>query len=191
MPPKLNTAPRTVIGYHGCSIDAARQILESGEFQPSTKAYDWLGEGIYFWEYAPYRALDWARQKCERHGGEPAVIKTSIRLGKCLNLMDIEHILKLRATYETYVRDTPPPLPRNTKQGAHFLDRAVLLYCRSARNETDQLFQTIRGSFAEGKPIYPDSKILEKAHTQIAVRDRACILQISLVEFPRSIGFLE
>ena len=41
-----------------------------------------------------------------------------------------------------------------------------------------------RGSFAEGAPIYPGSKILQKAHTQIAVRDTACILRASLVQFP-------
>jgi hypothetical protein len=42
--------------------------------------------------------------------------------------------------------------------------------------------QTVRGSFAEGAPIYPGSKILQKAHIQIAVRDAACILQASRVK---------
>ncbi len=56
-------------------------------------------------------------------------------------------------------------------------------YCRFTEDETATPFQTVRGSFAEGEPIYPGSKILKKAHTQIAVRDEICILRSSLVEF--------
>lgn len=54
----LVTAPRTVVGYHGCSMEAAEQILAQQRFLPSQRAYDWLDEGVYFWEYAPYRALE-------------------------------------------------------------------------------------------------------------------------------------
>src|SRR5437667_12577817 len=77
--PQLVTAPRTVIGYHSCSQEAAEQILAEQRFLPSTKTYDWLGEGVYFWEYAPYRALDWAILRCARLGGEPAVLRATIR----------------------------------------------------------------------------------------------------------------
>ncbi len=186
--PKLSTTPRTIIGYHGCSLETAHRILEAGEFVPSTKAYDWLGEGIYFWEYAPYRALDWATERCQRRGGEPAVIKASIRLGRCLNLLDIEHIPGLRDAYQDLAVSTPADaFPRNTAQGAHFLDRAVIdLYCQNIADLSSRIIQTVRGSFAEGSPIFPASKILEKAHTQIAVRDKACILRLSLVEFSYS-----
>ena len=76
-------------------------------------------------------------------------------------------------------------LPRNTELGAHFLDREIVdAYCRSLATRTASPFQTVRGSFAEGDPIYPGSKILQKAHTQIAVRDPGCILRLTLVQFP-------
>jgi hypothetical protein len=51
--PFLQNAPRTVIGYHVCSQEAADRIFVEQQFIPSTRAYDWLGEGFYFWEYAP------------------------------------------------------------------------------------------------------------------------------------------
>ncbi len=182
---KVIQAPRTVVGYHGCTLQTAQQILAEGRFLLSTKAYDWLGEGVYFWEYAPYRALDWATLKCAKEGGEPAVLQVSIRLGRCLNLLDVEHIPDLLGIYESFVNTMDGTvLPQNTVRGAHFLDRAIIdAYCRGTALRTASAFQTVRGSFAEGDPIYPGSKIMKKAHTQIAVRDSSSILHVSLVQF--------
>jgi len=182
----LQKAPRTVIGYHGCSQEAADRIFAEQRFLPSTRAYDWLGEGFYFWEYAPYRAFEWAEQKCKKEGGTPAVIRATIKLGRCLNLLDIEQIPGLLRIYNSLV-DTVgmAPLPRNTDRGAHFLDREIIdTFCRTFARRVVSPLQTVRGSFAEGAPIYPGSKILQKAHTQIAVRDTTCILRASLVQFP-------
>ena len=182
----MQTAPRTVIGYHGCPLDVADRILSEMQFLPSTRAYDWLGEGVYFWEYAPYRALEWAASKCESEGGTPAVIRATIKLGRCLNLLDIEHIPGLTEMYALFVEMLGEEnLPRNTGRGAHFLDREIIdSYCRTVAESTFKPLQTVRGSFAEGDSIYPGSKILKKAHTQIAVRDTTCILRASLVQFP-------
>ncbi len=182
----LQTAPRTLVGYHGCSQETADLIFAEQRFLPSTRAYDWLGEGFYFWEYAPYRALEWARQRCKKEGGVPAVIRATIKLGRCLNLLDIEHIPGLSEMYDSYMETVgAAQLPQNTERGAHFLDREIIDgYCRAIVRRADKPLQTVRGSFAEGAPIYPGSKILQKAHTQIAVRDTTCILRASLVQFP-------
>jgi hypothetical protein len=184
--PSLQHAPRTVIGYHGCTQKAADRIFAERRFLPSTRAYDWLGEGFYFWEYAPYRALEWAAQRCEQEGGVPAVIRATIKLGRCLNLLDIEHIPGLSEMYASYVETTGAErMPRNTERGAHFLDREIIDgYCRAVAGQADNPLQTVRGSFAEGAPIYPGSKILRRAHVQVAVRDTTCILRVSLVQFP-------
>jgi len=182
----LQNAPRTVIGYHGCSQETADRIFAEQRFLPSTRAYDWLGEGFYFWEYAPYRALEWAGQKCKQEGGIPAVIRATIKLGRCLNLLDVEHIPELIQVYDSYVGTVGAAnLPRNTERGAHFLDREIIDgHCRAIAQRDASPLQTVRGSFAEGSPIYPGSKILQKAHVQIAVRDATCILRASLVQFP-------
>lgn len=181
----IQKAPRSVVGYHGTSRRAAAGILADQRLLPSSKTYDWLGEGVYFWEYAPYRALDWAVRRCAREGGEPAVIRATVRLGRCLNLLDSEHIPGLTQMYDSFAEAAEDvPLPQNTARGAHFLDRRVIdAYCRAVDRRSAIPFQTVRGSFAEGNPIYPGSKVLTKAHTQIAVRDAACILRASLVQF--------
>lgn len=181
----LQNAPRTVIGYHGCSHEAAVRIFAEQRFLPSARAYDWLGEGFYFWEYAPYRAREWAEQRCGRYGGNPAVIRATIRLGLCLNLLDIEHIPELVQVYNSFAGTVGTEnMPQNTNRGAHFLDREIIdALCRAIANRGASPLQTVRGSFAEGEPIYPGSKILHRAHVQIAVRDAACIVRASLVQF--------
>src|SRR5437588_5660092 len=116
----LVKAPRTVIGYHGCTRESADRILAESRFLPSARAYDWLGEGIYFWEYAPYRALEWAIIRCSHLGGEPAVLGATLRLGRCMNLLDTAHAVGLM---DAYTRLSLHKLPQNLSSGAHFLDR--------------------------------------------------------------------
>src|SRR5579862_9939731 len=164
---RMHVAPRTVIAYHGCRLDVAKHILDERRFIPSTKSYDWLGEGVYFWEYAPHRAMNWARSRCSREGGTPAMIEATIRLGRCLNLPDVERMTNLSQTHRVFV-DTigDERLARNSDTGAHHLDRAIVdAYCRNVALETTRPVQTVRGSFPEGEPVYPGSKILSKAHT--------------------------
>ena len=108
------------IAYHGCAEEIAEKVLAEGRFFPSTNTYDWLGAGIYFWEYAPYRALRWAEELQRRRGSTPAVLGATIRLGRCLNLLDIEDAQKLLLTYQKIAESYGERrLPRNTDTGAH------------------------------------------------------------------------
>src|SRR4051812_7832585 len=53
---------RTVVGYHGTGLSTALRLVNRiREFAWSEKDYDWLGRGIYFWEYAPRQALNFAK----------------------------------------------------------------------------------------------------------------------------------
>lgn len=177
------STPRTVRAYHGCTQTVADAILSEGAFRVSENVYDWLGRGVYFWEYAPYRALEWARLVALERGDKPAVIGVTIRLGRCVNLLDTEHHEALVRTHKRLVLQYGDRLPKNTARGGHFLDRLVIdEYCDELA-AAGRTIQTVRGSFAEGEPIYPGSKILSKAHTQIAVRDRSCILRTELIIF--------
>jgi hypothetical protein len=84
----LAESNRIVTGYHGTSLQTATSILSGGTFELSQNDYDWLGHGVYFWEHAPYRAWDWAKEK---YGSDAAVIEAEIRLGHCLDLTDIRY----------------------------------------------------------------------------------------------------
>lgn len=42
---------RTVLAYHGCDVQVAERLLRGEQFKKSQNDHDWLGEGVYFWEY--------------------------------------------------------------------------------------------------------------------------------------------
>jgi hypothetical protein len=177
-------APRSVVGYHGCTDSIAEAIVAAGRFRPSENRYDWLGYGVYFWEYAPYRALEWARLLALQRGEKPAVLAATIQLKNCVNLMDVEHHNSLIETHRNLVAlYGEEQLPKNTARGGHFRDRLVIdTHCDNIAL-LGQTVDTVRGTFPEGEPIYPGSKILSLAHTQIAVRNTNCIHRLELIKF--------
>ena len=57
-----------IIGFHGCDESVVRKVVNGEEdLIPSTNDYDWLGNGIYFWENNEARALQWATELSKRH----------------------------------------------------------------------------------------------------------------------------
>jgi hypothetical protein len=166
---RLRRAPRTVAGYHGCSRVTAERIVAGEAFTPSTKRYDWLGVGIYFWEYGPFRALEWAEA---RFGEEAAVLEATLRLGRCLNLLDVEHHVHFAEVYGQELREAERDglsIPRNTVRGGHYRDRYMIeLYCRTVVDQSGSDFQTIRACFPEGEPLFPGSSLLSHTHVQLS-----------------------
>jgi hypothetical protein len=178
------SGPETVVGYHGCHWEVAERVLNGEPLLPSLNAYDWLGAGIYFWEYAPTRAREWA---IRRFGERAAVLQADITLGRCLNLLDTAHFSHLQRTYEKTVLRLAAEgieLPRNRNK-QHFLDRAVVeFYCQDYAALGGRPFQSVRGCFPEGEPIFPGSKIFRETHVQVAVRDTGCISALKMVHYP-------
>ena len=175
-------APDSVVGYHGCHIETARLLLDGGPFRASTNDYDWLGSGVYFWEYAPNRAREWAEAL---HGKQWAVLTGTIRLGDCLNLLDNRFYDDLKrvhremvATFET----TGLELPKN-RGGANRLDRLVIDELCDRYRFVGAHFDTVRGCFPEGSPLFEGSTLLSLTHAQIAVRNPACIGNLELVNY--------
>ena len=82
---------RTIVGYHGTRLSIALNIVNRRQtFKSSRNRDDWLGHGIYFWEYAPQQAYSWAEQRRKRKNwNEPiAILGSMIRLGFCFDLLD-------------------------------------------------------------------------------------------------------
>lgn len=43
--------PNLVIGFHGCDESTFEKVLNQKQMlHSSTNSYDWLGNGMYFWE---------------------------------------------------------------------------------------------------------------------------------------------
>jgi hypothetical protein len=174
---------RVILGYHGCEASFASELLTwpdaVAEWKGSKNDYDWLGSGIYFWEHAPERALEWATQRgCK----EPAVIGAVVQLGRCFDLMNIVSTRLLAQTYRRAKEEADADgreLPKNTSGRdlkARRLDCYVINTC--LESSPDPEFQTVRGAFLEGDEVYKGAMIREQSHVQVAVRDPACILGV-------------
>jgi len=180
--PHVHALSRTVAGYHGCHRDFARDLVAGrvslADWKASQNEYDWLGAGIYFWEHAPARAWQWAR---EHYGSDGAVVAVAVRLGRCLDLADTTFTALLRRAYEDTVRvyeSSGARLPRNG--GREFklrkLDRLVVDRLTEITDPPGGVYyQTVRCPFEEGDPAYEGAMIKAQSHVQVAVRDKACI----------------
>ncbi len=172
--------PLRVIGYHGTSVRAARSILRRG-FRLSRNEYDWLGDGVYFFQDAPARARDWATVG---FGSDAAVIRSVIRLEDCMDLLDIEWFEVLSAAYTSLLaaaEEARQPLPRQTR-GAHRIDRQLINYAVETLEQGGFTIRAVRAAFTEGRPLYPGSALFDRAHVQIAVRDLSIIEDSRIVE---------
>ena len=173
-----------VYGYHGCSQSVAELVLQNRtvSLTSSENDYDWLGSGIYFWESAPLRAHEWAARKFGK--GDAAVLGAKIRLGHCLDLMDIDSYGILRRTYLELL-GAGLPLPKNGRY-LHRLDCLVIntATMHAERNLGDP-YDTVRCPFVEGEPVFPDSRFYDHSHIQISVRNPESIVSLFSVEIDR------
>lgn len=196
---RLNTS--FILGYHGCDKEIGlRAVAGEIDLVQSEKDYDWLGPGIYFWEGDPQRALEWAQWKVRRNDyKEPFVVGAVIDLRNCLDLMVRENLDLLAWAYDSYAakRATSglePIQNRGIKGNAddktlRFLDCAVIKHLHEIidpERETPSTdlpavvepFDTVRGLFEENPEAYPGSWFLKNTHSQIAVRNPECIVEM-------------
>ena len=56
--------PSWILGFHGTDEETVHLALNGKKnLEPSKNQWDWLGDGIYFWENDPERALEFAKQR--------------------------------------------------------------------------------------------------------------------------------
>ena len=179
---------RTVVAYHGCDAEVAERILGGqAPFKKSQNAYDWLGEGIYFWEYGADRALKFAHdQKGRGKVKTPAIVGAIIQLGNCFDLMDTKFTDELPTAFamlKKLHRAMGSPLPKNRGKTPdnelRLLDCAVLnLYLQHVEDDQGIVYDTVRCGFVEGPPAFRGSGIRHQSHVQLAVRTPACIVGV-------------
>ena len=181
---------RFVVGYHGCDAAVARKVLlGEDQLKPSRNPYDWLAQGIYFWEHGPARAMQFASNEAARKSSKiktPDVIGAYIHLGNCFDLLDVAYTSVLEAVYPTFVAELEgrgETIPTNTKPRTdgtklfHALDRAVIEFAlKIAEDTAGKKFDTVRGAFWEGGEAFPGAEIQKQSHIQIAVRNPDCVV---------------
>lgn len=175
--------PNLVLGFHGCSKSVFESVVYQGEaLKASENEYDWLGHGIYFWEQNYQRAIEWATN---RYGDDGAVVGAVIDLGYCLNLTDSfsaqilrngYEILKIRC--EAAEMDLPQNVPSKRTKDILLrnLDCAVIQQVHDYNKDNGKTpFDSVRGIFTEGGPVYPGAEFQEKTHVQLCICNPNCI----------------
>jgi len=164
----------TVHGYHGTSQEAADRILAGEDFFVSENDTDWLGDGVYFFQDAPYRSRDWPMMRLPefRRIPNPAVLCAEIELVDCLDLIDIkagELVKKYYPRLKAGYRRLRQKIPQN-KGGQRRRDRTLINYAIEHMKSSGESIGTVRAAFVEGRPIVPGSQLYSHAHVQIVVR---------------------
>ena len=175
--------PNLVLGFHGCNKEVFQKVIKGGQhLRKSNNSYDWLGNGIYFWEQNYQRAHEWARG---RYGTNAAVIGAVIDLGYCLNLTDSASSEMLRKGYDILkvrCERIGIDLPHNRKSTKsddillRDLDCAVIEQIHDFnRVSQNPMYDSVRGIFIEGGAPYEGSEFREKTHVQLCICNPNCI----------------
>ena len=180
--------PSFVLGFHGCDKEIAEEIFAGKSvLKPSTNEWDWLGHGVYFWENNPQRALEYAKEVQLRSGkvGDPEVVGAVIDLRNCLNFLESNSIQLLKEAYGLYVdscseEGITPAQNRNVGDNTDLLlrnlDCAVIQMLHAYRDFSQRpAFDSVRGMFMEGVPLYEKAGVHDKNHIQLCVRNPNCI----------------
>jgi len=177
--------PFTVTGFHSCSKQVGLNVLVGlDNLNPSRNPWDWLGEGVYFWEQNPERALEYAIESSQKKQFNkipiqtPFVLGANIELRNCLNLVEAASIKILREAYkglEKLTAEAGKKIPAN-KGNSRLLDCAVVQYIHQSNKEKGKpAYDTVRCAFPEGGEVYPGSAITARLHIQICVINPECI----------------
>ena len=177
--------PFSVIGFHSCDKEVGLRVLTGqDELQPSNNPWDWLAQGIYFWEQNPLRALAYAQESAAKTQYNKKPIKTPfvlgaiIELGHCLNLVDVESLAILGAAYnglKKLTEEAGQKMPEN-KGANRALDCAVIKYVhQSNKDQGKQPYDTLRCAFPEGSVAYPGTEITSRLHIQVCVLNKESI----------------
>lgn len=177
--------PGVALAYHGCEAALAEAVvLGKQALRPSKNPYDWLGSGIYFWENSPRRALRWAEGLAKAKKIEtPGVLGAVVHLGKCLDLLDaasLELVSKIFPVYCKAMQAQGLEVPKNEPRSAEdddlvkrYLDCAVINFLHEVlKSELHHAgYDTVRGAFQEGTPVFQGSRIPVRTHIQLVVRN--------------------
>lgn len=177
--------PFQIIGFHSCDKTVGLDVLNGNrDLQPSDNKWDWLANGIYFWEQNPTRALEYA---VENASGDqfnkvriktPFVIGAIVELGNCLNLVEPRSLNIVKEAYkglEATYRQSGEVLPRNKKNN-RALDCAVIKFVHQSRlDEGLPHYDSIRCAFLEGDNLYEGSNFYSRLHIQVCLLNKDLI----------------
>jgi hypothetical protein len=178
--------PGLIIGFHGCEQAVCNAIISGKQsMKISNNTWDWLGDGIYFWQNNYERAWHYANNPPGKVKiKKPAVLGAVFSLGNCLDLTDKKSLDIVKAIYELYAQPFTSggkEMPKNVNPAGdqnsndniiRRLDCSVIKEVHEYFHSTGHApFDSVRALFAEGDRLYKGAGFMEKTHIQVAIRN--------------------
>jgi hypothetical protein len=174
--------PNLVLGFHGCDQSIVDKVIKCDDaLEKSHNPWDWLGDGIYFWQNSKERAFEYAKESMNRSGSNikvPAVVGAILDLGNCLDLLDYEHLQEVKRAYNFYAESNNFLKAKNVMLNSgitmlRYLDKAVMQMVHTLREDKyreliqlEASVRTLRFLFEQYKPI-DDVRLLLKGLNSI------------------------
>lgn len=167
--------------YHGTTEESAESILRTGRFYKSSKNIDWLGSGVYFFQYKAH-AVWWSRNEAKKGknaGQSPAILSAKLTYTEQqqLDLDDPDDLKKLNGFVENALK-----LSTNLKNIYVNLEanqvKKWCFACNLYKKRNEQIgiiMYTFPSKSYRGNGIYSENQ------KQICVNDETIISDISLV----------
>lgn len=180
----MEEEPIEIFGYHGTSRESAEQILRDG-FEIRSKPWDWLGDGVYFWQDAPRRASLWGEEWTTggARSAEVSVVKARLSLEDCIDLLDVgwnEVLEETVGLFQERLLRSGRKL-ENKSRGRHMWDAAFFNFLVGQLESSGIKVGSIRAAIAEGKALQRGSPIQYRSHVQVAVRDLSLITDLEIL----------
>ncbi len=181
---------RTIVGYHGTLRETALKIVSGEkEFNYSKNDDDWLGHGVYFWEYAPKQAIQWAERRYKKQKRPVAVLGAMIRLGRCFDLLDPTNAKTLKTFNRKLVADMNKEklkIPKNVRAHKRLDCLTLNAFYGAVENnsEPNDSVDTCRAVYVPTQTqdrLWEQSWLYQDTHIQLCVRNTACILGVWMV----------
>jgi hypothetical protein len=199
-------AGHLTLAYHGCDITVRDRLVKGAlaHLTPSANRYDWLGDGVYFFEGDAERALNFAqasqRQASKLYSARPivspAVVGAVLCTSRCWDMTTMTGRREYQVAFEELRQSQElngRPMPINRPADGE--DESILLRgldCatfnmghRIRARDGLPAHQLVRAAFYQGRPVVDSSEFRSGTHLQLALVDPECLIGWFL---PRELG---
>lgn len=178
--------PGLILGFHGCEKSICDAIIAGTKsMKVSNNSFDWLGDGMYFWQNNYERAWHYANNPPgDLRIKTPAVLGAVFSLGNCLDLTDKRSLDIVKTAFDIYEDSFAAQgktMPRNSNPSSdpyskdlviRRLDCAVIKMVHNLVYELGEPpFDSVRALFPEGPELYTGAGFRASTHIQIAIRN--------------------
>lgn len=122
---------KVFVGYHGTDADSATSILKGKKFLPSGSWRDWLGKGIYFFEFDAHQAFMITKARKRIPEEKVVVLQSEILSENFLDLLideDREFIEKFSRKLIDKIKEKEEEIGRWKHKEGYVLDALYELY---------------------------------------------------------------